>query len=70
MKNLIAHPMSVFQVWFVGNVKSETTLNYQVGSVYHGKNWRLSLDEITPISPIISFSNRLVSRALARPRRM
>ena len=55
-RGFLAPPMSVFQVKSVGNVKPETTLNYQVGSVYHGKNWMLSLDGY-----YIDFSNYIAS---------
>ncbi|QDH25843.1 TonB-dependent receptor [Neokomagataea tanensis] len=43
-RGFLAPPMAVFQVSSVGNISPETTLNYQVGSVYHGRNWMLSLD--------------------------
>ncbi|MBR0560186.1 TonB-dependent receptor [Neokomagataea anthophila] len=39
-----APPMAVFQAGSLGSIKPETTLNYQVGSVYHGRNWMLSVD--------------------------
>ena len=61
-RGFLAPPLSVFQVSSVGNVKPETTMNYQVGSVYHGRNWMLSLDGY-----YINFSNYIAAAQIQVP---
>lgn len=61
-RGFLAPPMSVFQTEDVGNVRPETTLNYQVGTVLQRKRWTLSFDAY-----YIDFSNYIASAQIKVP---
>lgn len=61
-RGFLAPPISVFQVGNVGNVKPETTMNYQVGSVYRDKKWMLAADAY-----YINFSNYIAAAQINVP---
>ncbi|MFT8656401.1 MAG: TonB-dependent receptor [Acetobacter papayae] len=61
-RGFLAPPISVFQVGNVGNVKPETTMNYQIGSVYRDKKWMLAADAY-----YINFSNYIAAAQISVP---
>ncbi|MFT9068624.1 MAG: TonB-dependent receptor [Acetobacter syzygii] len=61
-RGFLAPPISVFQVGDVGNVKPETTMNYQVGSVYRDKKWMVAADAY-----YIDFSNYIAAAQISVP---
>ena len=61
-RGFLAPPISVFQVGDVGNVKPETTMNYQIGSVYRDKKWMVAADAY-----YIDFSNYIAAAQISVP---
>lgn len=61
-RGFLAPPISVFQVGDIGNVKPETTMNYQVGTVYRDKKWMLAADAY-----YINFSNYIAAAQINDP---